>query len=78
MDPGKQPECLKYLSEFERLLIVQVNTVLEVIHLKSGQNGYSGQVINFNQDLVTFTSILPPKMTSIKSEILIKRSLIII
>ena len=55
MDPGEVPDELKSLTEIEEMIIAQVFTVMTVYRLRSGQNGYSGNVINFSQDVEAFT-----------------------
>src|SRR5581483_4523617 len=59
MDPGKVPDELKALTEIEQMLISQVFTVISVYRLRGGQTGYRGNVINFPQDVLGFTSRLP-------------------
>src|SRR3989337_1278848 len=51
MDPGDVPEELKGLTEIEEMLIAQVFTVMSVYQLRGGQNAYTGNVINFTQDI---------------------------
>ena len=59
MDPGEVPEVIKGLTEIEEMLIAQVFTVITVYRLKGRQNGYRGNIINFPQDVRTFTTQLP-------------------
>src|SRR5438128_481089 len=59
MDPDEVSEVMKGLTEIEEMLIVQVFTVMTVYQLKEGQNGYRGNIINFPQDVRTFTTQLP-------------------
>src|SRR5581483_11805034 len=59
MDPGKVPDELKALTEIEQMLISQVFIVISVYRLREGQTGYRGNVINFPQDVLGFTSQLP-------------------
>lgn len=51
MDPNPQSVVLKCLTFIEEQLIA-------VYRLKGGQNGYSGQIINFPQDVKHFAQSL--------------------
>ncbi len=59
MDPGDVPEKLKGLTEIEEMLIAQTFPIVSVYYLRGGQYAYSGNVINFPQDIGEFVSRLP-------------------
>ncbi|PKK60286.1 hypothetical protein RhiirC2_793548 [Rhizophagus irregularis] len=59
MDPGDVPEELKDLTEIEEMLIAQTFPIISVYYLCRGQYAYSGNVINFPQDIGEFVSHLP-------------------
>ena len=73
MDPGPQPDVLKKLTFVEEQLIAQVHPVITVYRLKGGQFGYSGQVINFHQDITNFTTSLPHSIDTISQYIFVRR-----
>ena len=58
MDPGDVPEELKGLTEIEEMLIAQTFPIGSVYYLRGGQYAYSGNVINFPQDIGEFVSHL--------------------
>lgn len=60
MDPGSMPDELKQLNDTEEQLIGRVKVVCSVYKLKGGgQYGYSGSVINFQQDTSQLARKLP-------------------
>ena len=59
MDPGSVPAELKGLSQTEEMLIARCCPIMRVIHLKGGQLGYGGHVVNVAQDITTFAATLP-------------------
>ncbi|GAV01487.1 hypothetical protein RvY_12193 [Ramazzottius varieornatus] len=68
MDPGAiVPDKLRILSQVE-MLIAQVAAVVQVRQLKGEQRGYSGNILNFPQDVQGFVKTLPEDCkTSISS-----------
>ena len=58
MDPGSVPAELKGLSQTE-MLIARCCPIMRVVHLKGGQLGYGGHVVNVAQDITTFAATLP-------------------
>ena len=54
MDPGSVPAELLGLSQTEEMLIARCCPIMRVIHLKVGQLGYGGHVVNVAQDITTF------------------------
>lgn len=75
MDPGEQPEELKKLSYIEEQLIAQIHPVISVYRIKGNQFGYSGQVINFPQDISTFSHriLLPHSIKDIANIIVVRK-----
>ena len=59
MDPGSVPAELQGLSQTEEMLIARCCPIMRVIHLKGGQLGYGGHVVNVAQDITTFAATLP-------------------
>ena len=59
MDPGSVPAELLGLSQTEEMLIARCCPIMRVIHLKGGQLGYGGHVVNVAQDITTFAATLP-------------------
>lgn len=74
MDPGPQPDVLKKLTFLEEQLIAQVHPVITVYRLKGGQFGYSGQVINFHQDITEFTTSLPHSIDTISKYVFVRKN----
>ena len=58
MDLGDVPEELKGLTEIKEMLIAQTFPIVSVYYLRGGQYAYSGNVINFPQDIGEFVSHL--------------------
>src|SRR3954452_22924401 len=56
MDSGDVPKELQGLTEIEEMLIAQVFTMMSVYRLRSEQNEYRGNVINFPQDIQEITN----------------------
>ncbi|CAG8815554.1 7212_t:CDS:1, partial [Gigaspora rosea] len=65
IDPGKVPEELQKLTEIEEMLIAQVFPIMIVYRLRGRQHRYSGNVINFPQDVEEFTTQLPRHLFSL-------------
>ena len=59
MDPGSVPAELLGLSQTAEMLIARCCPIMRVIHLKGGQLGYGGHVVNVAQDISTFAATLP-------------------
>jgi hypothetical protein len=74
MDPGRVPNELLGLSYIEEQLIARVHAVVSVTKLKGHQYGYSGNVINFAQDVKSFAKKLPHNIKELGSVINIKTS----
>ena len=75
MDPGEQPEELKCLSYIEEQLIAQIHPIISVYRIRGNQYGYNGQIINFPQDLSTFTAQLqlPHTIHHLSNIVIIRR-----
>ncbi|KAK3910147.1 ATP-dependent DNA helicase [Frankliniella fusca] len=63
---GNIPPELTGLSYLEELLISKVHPMISIYKLKGGQYGFKGNVINFRQDVSTFTKQLPYSITILK------------
>lgn len=72
MLPGDQPPELKMLSPVEEQLIALVHPVISVYRLKSGQFGFSGNVINFAQNINTISLLLPHSIDYISNYIIVQ------
>ena len=75
MDPGEVPDELKALTKIEQMLISQVFTIISVYRLRGEQNGYRGNVINFPQDVLGFTSQLPRNPSTLDILVVRRQSL---
>ena len=73
MNPGPVPHCFTDLSMIEQLLIARIHPVVSVFRLRSGQLSYSGNVINFPQDVSTFAQTLPHAISDLKGIIIVRR-----
>src|SRR6185436_6189817 len=56
--PGNVPEELQGLTQIEEMLIAQIFPVVLIYCLRGGQYAYRGNVINFLQDVLEFTTRL--------------------
>ncbi|CAG8598033.1 15848_t:CDS:1, partial [Racocetra fulgida] len=65
MDPGNVPEELQRLIEIKEMLIAQVFPVIVVYRLRGEQYGYSGNIINFPQDVEEFVTHLHQNPSSL-------------
>jgi hypothetical protein len=65
MDPGEVPEELQGLTQVEEMLIAQIFLIISVYCLRGGQYAYRGNVINFPQDVLEFTTRLPRRPSSL-------------
>ncbi|CAM9760302.1 unnamed protein product, partial [Ectocarpus sp. 13 AM-2016] len=59
MDPGSVPVELQRLTQTEEMLIARCCPIMRVLHLKGGQLGYGGHVVNVAQDISTLAAALP-------------------
>lgn len=73
MQPGDVPDELKCLSPLEELLIAQVHPVMSIYKTKGQQLHYSGQIINFPQDVKSFSLRLPNIPASINSMMVVRK-----
>ncbi|XP_055329698.1 uncharacterized protein LOC129582250 [Paramacrobiotus metropolitanus] len=75
MDPGDVPPELMYLTPLEEQLIARVHPVLSVYKVGRGQQlAYSGNVINFRQDVTSFAKSLPHSPAKLLSVLVVNRS----
>ena len=65
MDPGEVPPELGRLSFVEQTAIARVHSVVSVYKLRYGQLGYTGQVINFPQEVNALARVLPHSIEQI-------------
>ncbi|KAE8745030.1 hypothetical protein FOCC_FOCC008342 [Frankliniella occidentalis] len=65
MDPGPVPEELRGLSYVEEQLIARVHPIISLYKIKGHQYGYSGNIINFSQDVGEFAKKLPHRITDL-------------
>ena len=59
MDPEEIPKELQDLTQVEEMLITQIFLIIFVYYLCGSQYAYRGNVINFPQDVLEFTTRLP-------------------
>lgn len=67
MDPGPVPNELSGLTYVEQQLIARVHPVMNVYKIKGHQIGYSGNVINFPQEVTELASKLPHRVHDLTS-----------
>ncbi|KAK3931974.1 ATP-dependent DNA helicase, partial [Frankliniella fusca] len=72
MDPGEVPEELKDLTFIEEQLIARVHPLISAFKLKGLQYGYSGNVINFPQNVAEFVKKLPHRIEDLPSVLTIR------
>ena len=59
MDPGTVPVQLQALTQAKEMLVAKGCPVMRVYHLKGGQQGYGGHVVNLAQNVGDFVERLP-------------------
>ncbi|KAK3918042.1 Protein GrpE [Frankliniella fusca] len=72
MDPGEVPAELQGLTYIEQQLIARVHPVVSVNKVRGGQYGYSGNIINFPQDVQGLASTLPHRLADLTSLITVR------
>ncbi|KAK3922297.1 ATP-dependent DNA helicase [Frankliniella fusca] len=72
MDPGIVPPELQGLTHIEQQLIARVHPVLSVYKVRGGQYGYSGNIINFPQDVQQLATALPHRLADLNSVITVR------
>src|SRR5699024_9988505 len=70
MHPGDVPEALKGLSYIEQMLIAQIHPVIRLFKIQGRQVAYKGNVINFRQNIESYTTVLPHAPSDLPSTIL--------
>ena len=70
MDPGEIPEELQNLTDIEQLLIAQVHPIISLWKIRGAQYAYSGNVINFRQDVNEYITKLPIDPSTLPSTII--------
>ena len=65
MDPGKQPTCLKQLTQVEEMLTARACPLMCVYMKHGGQYGYKGHVVNLPQDIQSFVDRLPRDISEV-------------
>lgn len=55
------------------MCLAPIHPLISVYHLKGGQRGYRGHVINFRQDISTFVSKLPIHPRNLPCTILLNK-----
>lgn len=73
IDPGPVPLELKDLSYIKQLLIAQVHPIVSIFKIKSAQYAYSGNVINFRQNISEYIRRLPIHPKDLSSMILFNK-----
>lgn len=72
MDPGEVPDCLQGLTYIEEQVIARIHPMVTVFKLKGHQYGYSGNVINFPQDVNDIARNLPHRLEDLRSVLTVK------
>lgn len=65
MNPLHPPQELQCLSLLEEMLIARACPIMRVYTKRGGQTGYTGYVINLQQDLTEFATTLPRSLEDI-------------
>ncbi|MCL7044102.1 hypothetical protein MKW94_009965, partial [Papaver nudicaule] len=73
MDPREVPIQLSRLTPLECLLIARVHPMFSVYRVKGQQYKYSGNVINFVQDVKEIARVLPYKPGDLSAILIVKR-----
>ncbi|KAF5194757.1 hypothetical protein FRX31_015656, partial [Thalictrum thalictroides] len=74
MDPGIVPIELSRLSNLEQILVARIHPVMSVYRVKGQQYKYSGNVINFEQDVNLIATILPIKPADLSAILIVQRN----
>ncbi|KAL2481044.1 Uncharacterized protein Adt_34010 [Abeliophyllum distichum] len=74
MDPGVVPIELSRLTNLEQILIVRVHPMMSVYRVKGQQYKYSGNVINFAQDVNSIATVLPFKPSDLSAILIVNRT----
>ncbi|KAL7291692.1 hypothetical protein TKK_0014482 [Trichogramma kaykai] len=67
IDPGPIPNELQDLTYIEQMLIARVHPVISIFRIHGNQYAYSGNVINFRQEVQSFVNELPVDIRKIPS-----------
>lgn len=73
IDPGPVPPELQDLTYIEQLLIARVHSIVSIFRIKGAQYGYSGNVINFRQNISEYIKRLPIHPKNLPSTILFNK-----
>ena len=74
MDPGEVPEELKHLTMIEEMLIARIHPIVQLYKIHGNQTAYSGNIINFKQDVTHLFNSLPPTPNQVNAIILAQRN----
>ncbi|KAL5702521.1 hypothetical protein ACHQM5_027733 [Ranunculus cassubicifolius] len=74
MDPGCVPLELSRLSDLEKMLIARVHPMMSVYRVRGQQYKYSGNVINFAQDVNEIAEKLPYKPEDLTAILVVNKS----
>ncbi|KAE8739272.1 hypothetical protein FOCC_FOCC015232 [Frankliniella occidentalis] len=74
MNPMSVPLELQNLTFIERQLIARIHTVMSLYTFKECQYKYSGQVINFSQDVQSVAEKLPHLVSNLNNVVIVKLS----
>ncbi|KAK3931635.1 ATP-dependent DNA helicase [Frankliniella fusca] len=72
MDPLQVPEELKCLTFIENQLISRIHPVISLYRVKKLQYKYTGQVINFTQDVQNVADSLPHLLKDLSNVVVVK------
>lgn len=65
MIPGNPPDWAQDLTQIEEMLCSPILCMMSIFTLKGGQYGYSGNIINFPQDVIQIAESLPRTPSSL-------------
>ncbi|XP_012146256.2 uncharacterized protein LOC105663231 [Megachile rotundata] len=73
MDPGEVPQELVGLTYIEQMLIARIHPVVSLYKIRGAQYAYTGNVINFRQDISRLAKDLPHRPSDLPSTIVFNR-----
>ncbi|KAL7292659.1 hypothetical protein TKK_0013785 [Trichogramma kaykai] len=73
IDQGPIPTELRDLTYIGQMLIARVHPVISVFRIHGSQYAYSGNVINFRQEVQTFINELPVDIRKVPSTLLVNK-----
>ena len=73
MDVGMIPDELRDLTYIEQMLIARCHPVVSLYRINGSQYGYSGNVINFKQNIEEYIDVLPRPLDELTSTLVFNK-----